>query len=93
VTAELHGRRQATLVLDGTEHRFRAGGLPGLLDELTDFLRVRVVLPHLRPVLLTTGLPGGPTRITLWPDGGADYEYPDDADDPDAAAGPGDAVT
>jgi hypothetical protein len=77
VVARLNGRRRATLVLDGTEHRFRAGGLQSLLDQLTEFLRARVVRPDLRPVLLTTGLPDGPSRITLWPSGAVEYEYPD----------------
>jgi hypothetical protein len=90
VVAELHGRRRATLVVDGTEHRFRAGGLQGLLDQLTDFLRAHVVRQHLRPAFLTTGLPGGPTRITVWPDGTIEYEYPDD---PVAGEGSWDAVS
>jgi hypothetical protein len=94
VAARLHGRRRATLVLDGTEHSFRAGGLPSLLDQLTDFLRAHVVRPDLRPVLLTTGLPDGPSRITLWPSGSAEYEYPEDPDtDEGRRPGPDDAVT
>jgi hypothetical protein len=73
-----HGRRSAVLDLEGTEHRFRAGGRHGLLEAVTSFLLDHVARPRLRPVLVRTDLTGGPTTITVWPSGNAAYGYPDD---------------
>jgi hypothetical protein len=74
----VHGRRSAVLDLEGTEHRFRAGGLAGLLEAVTSFLLDHVARPRLRPVLVRTDLAGAPTTITVWPSGNAAYGYPDD---------------
>jgi hypothetical protein len=74
----VRGRRNAVLLLDGEEHRFRAGGLNALLDQVTDFLDREVVRPRLRPVLLGTDLVGGPSVIRIWPSRSCEYEYPED---------------
>jgi hypothetical protein len=72
-------RRSAALVVDGTEHRFRAGGLQGLLDRVACFLRDEVARPALRPVVVTTGLTGDwPRVLRIWPGRTVEYEYADD---------------
>jgi hypothetical protein len=79
VRLRVRGRRSAVLDLDGEEHRFRAGGLQSLLDQVTRFLQERVVRPDVRPVFLSTDLDDGPSLIRLWPGGSGEYEYPEDA--------------
>jgi hypothetical protein len=66
----------AVLILDGTEHRFAARRVPDLLERVADFLRARVVVPQLRPVVLSTGLDGrDPVRVRIWPSGTTEFEY------------------
>ena len=73
------GPRTAVLVLDGTEHRFSARSTRALVGEVVDFLRERVVVPQLRPVVLTTGLAGrDPVRVHIWPSRSTSFEYADD---------------
>jgi hypothetical protein len=75
---ELTGRRRALLSVDGTERRFTAGGLPGLLDEVAAFLRTEIAVPRLRPVVLTvTGGATCPVGMTVLPDGSASFGYAD----------------
>jgi hypothetical protein len=74
------GRRSAVLDLDGTEHRFGAGGLDSLLEAVTRFLLDHVARPRLRPVRVDTDLAGGPNVITIWPSGNGEYGYPGDAE-------------
>ena len=70
-------RRSAVLTLDGTERRFTAGGAIGVLDLAFRYLADEVARPSLRPVVATvTGLPGGPTRMTVTPGGDGDFDYP-----------------
>ena len=77
----IRGRRSAVLVVDGTQHRFRAGGLQGLLDRVARFVLDEVAQPALRPVLLTTGLTGDwPRVLRVWPGRTVEYEYADDPD-------------
>jgi hypothetical protein len=72
------GRRSAVLVLNGTEHQFRAAGPPSLQMKIHLFLHERVARPQLRPVVLTeTGLEDGPRTYTIRPDGSGSAEYPD----------------
>lgn len=78
---ELHvtGKGSAELTLDGDVHRFTARGTRNLLDAVVDFLRERVVVPQLRPVVLTTGLDDRePVRVRIWPGGTTGFEYTDD---------------
>jgi hypothetical protein len=73
------GRRSAVLTLDGTEHRFRAGGLNGVLQNIGAFVLEEIAVPRLRPVAATiTGLPDGPIRMTFTPARDGHFEYPDD---------------
>jgi hypothetical protein len=73
------GRRSAALTIDGTEHRFRAGGRNGVLEKLGAFVLEEVAVPRLRPVTATiTGLPDGPIRMTFTPARAGHFEYPDD---------------
>jgi hypothetical protein len=52
--------------------------VPDLLDRVADFLRERVVVPQLRPVVLSTGLDGrDPVRVRIWPSGTTEFEYAD----------------
>jgi hypothetical protein len=75
---ELTRRRRALLSVDGTERRFTAGGLPGLLDSVAAFLRSEIAAPRLRPVVLTvTGELAGPVGMTVLPDGSASLDYED----------------
>jgi len=75
-------RGSAVLSLDGTERRFDAGGTDGVLDRLHAFLTEDVAVRRLRPVVATiSGLPGGPTRMTVSPARSGSYEYPDDEPD------------
>jgi hypothetical protein len=72
-------RRSAVLTLDGTERRFSAGGTGGVLDLLFTHLLGDVARPALRPVVArVTGLPAGPTRMTVTPGGQGTYDYPGD---------------
>jgi hypothetical protein len=76
---DLRGRRSAVVVVDGTAHRFRTGGLQGLLAEVAQFLLEAVAQPRLRPVNLTTGLSGDwPRLLRIWPSRMIQYEYDDD---------------
>jgi len=78
------GRRSAVLTVDGTEHRFRAGGVNGVLEEIGAFLLEEVAVPRLRPVTATIGgLPDGPVRMTCTPARDANIEYPDERVAPD----------
>jgi hypothetical protein len=73
------GRRSAVLSLNGAEHPFRAAGAQRVLDLVSEHVVTQVAQPRLRPVVLTvTGLPEGPTRLTLTPAGSGHYEYPHD---------------
>ena len=75
------------LVLDGAEHRFTGRRLPDLLDEVTAFLRERVVDPGLQPVVVNTGLDGRhPAHLHIWPGGTSSLDY---ADQPDSSTPPG----
>jgi hypothetical protein len=75
----IRGRRAAVVVVDGIEHRFRAGGLQGLLDQVAQFLQETVAEPQLRPVHVTTGLSGDwPRLLRIWPSRMIQYEYDDD---------------
>jgi hypothetical protein len=77
---ELTGGRSALLAVDGTERRFTAGDLPGLIDEVAAFLRTEIAVPRLRPVILTvSGGLAGPVGMTVLPDGttSVDHEDPD----------------
>ena len=75
------------LVLDGAEHAFTGRRLPALLDQVTEFLRERVVDPGLQPVVVSTGLDGRhPVRLSLWPGGTSSLDY---ADQPDSSTPPG----
>jgi hypothetical protein len=69
--------RSAVLVLDGTEHAFSAGSREDLLDRVTRFLLAEVAVPQLRPVLLTTDLPGGPSLVRIWPSRTAEFDPED----------------
>jgi hypothetical protein len=78
---DVRGRRSAEVVVDGTPHSFRAAGLQGLLDEVAQFLLQAVAAPHLRPVLVTTGLAGDwPRLLRIWPSRIVEYEYEDEDD-------------
>jgi hypothetical protein len=71
--------RRAAVVVDGTEHRFRAGGLQGLLTEVAQFLQETVAEPQLRPLKVTTGLSGDwPRLLRIWPSRMIQYEYDHD---------------
>jgi hypothetical protein len=73
------GRRAAVLTIEGTEHRFRAGGVHGVLDKITAFVLDEVAVPTLRPVVASVaGLPDGPARMTLTPSRDGRFEYPDE---------------
>ena len=73
----LSGRR-AVLSVDGTEHRFTAGGVHGLLDEVAGFLQSEIAVPRLRPVsVVVTGRSAGPVGMTVRPDGSASFGYED----------------
>jgi hypothetical protein len=73
------GTGRAELSLDGDVHRFTARGTRNLLHAVVDFLREQVVLPQLRPVVLTTGLAGrDPVRVRIWPSRSTYFEYADD---------------
>jgi hypothetical protein len=73
------GPRSAVLVLDGTGHRFSGRSTRALVEDVVDFLRERVVVPQLRPIVLTTGLSGrDPVRVHIWPSRSTSYEYADD---------------
>jgi hypothetical protein len=75
----IRGRRAAVVVVDGTEHRFRAGDLQSLLTEVAQFLQETVAEPQLRPVEVTTGLAGDwPRLLRIWPSRMIQYEYADD---------------
>jgi hypothetical protein len=75
----IRGRRAAVVVVDGTEHRFRAGGLQSLLAEVAEFLQKTVAEPQLRPVQVTTGLSGDwPRLLRISPSRMLQYEYADD---------------
>jgi hypothetical protein len=75
----IRGRRAAVLALEGAEHRFRAGGLQGLLAQVAQFLQESVAEPQLRPVRVTTGLSGDwPRLLRIWPSRMIEYEYADD---------------
>jgi hypothetical protein len=76
------GRHRAALDVDGTEHVFRGRSRDGLLDEVIGFLFEQVTVPQLRPVRLSTDLPGGPGVVTVWPSSRAEFEYPDDPAEP-----------
>jgi hypothetical protein len=67
----------AVVVVDGTEHAFDAGHREALLDEVTRFLLEEVAVPRLRPVLLTTDLPGGPSLVRIWPSRTAEFDPQD----------------
>jgi hypothetical protein len=70
-------RRSAVLTLDGTERRFTAGGVGGVLDLLFQHLLEDIARPALRPVVATvTGLPDGPTRMTVTPSGDGHVDQP-----------------
>jgi hypothetical protein len=72
-------RRSAVLEVDGVEHRFRAGGLQGLMDEVARFAHDEVARPALRPVVIDTGLTGDwPLTLRIWPGRTVQYEYADD---------------
>jgi hypothetical protein len=74
----LTGRRSALLSIDGADHRFTAGGIPGLLDEVAAFLRTDIAAPRLRPVVLTVTVGrAGPVRMAVLPDGNASFHYGD----------------
>ena len=73
------GRRSAVLTVDGTEHRFRAGGVDGVLAEIGAFVLEEIAVPRLRPVTATiSGLPDGPIRMTSTPARNGRFEYPND---------------
>jgi hypothetical protein len=75
MTLELQARPgSAALVLDGTEHVFTARRREDLLDQVTRFLLEEVAVPQLRPVLLTTDLPGGPSLVRIWPSRTAEFD-------------------
>jgi hypothetical protein len=77
---DVHGRRSAAVVVDGTSHSFRATGLQGLLGEVAHFLLEAVAVPQLRPVLVSTGLTGDwPRLLRIWPSRMVEHEYEDDA--------------
>jgi hypothetical protein len=79
VALRVTGRRSAVLLLDGSEHRFTAGGLQSLLDRVAHFLHEQVVVPRLQPVVVATGLDGrDPVRLRVWPNGSIHFEYADD---------------
>jgi hypothetical protein len=67
----------AAVVVDGVEHAFAVGAREQLLDEVTRFLLTEVAVPRLRPVLLTTDLPGGPSLVRIWPGRTAEFDPPD----------------
>jgi hypothetical protein len=70
-------RRSAVLTLDGAERRFTAGGTGGVLDLLHQHLFETVARPALREVVATvTGLPDGPTRMTVTPSGDGHFDHP-----------------
>jgi hypothetical protein len=73
------GRRSAVLTIDGTEHRFRAGGVHGVLDKIRDFVLDEVAVPTLRPVVTSiAGLRAGTVRMTFTPSRDGRFEYPDE---------------
>ena len=73
------GRGSAELTLDGAVHRFTARGTQQLLEQVADLLRERVVVPQLRPVVLTTGMDvPDPVRVHIWPSRSTRFEYADD---------------
>jgi len=78
------GRRSAVLTVDGTEHRFRAGGVNGVLAAIGAFVLDEIAVPRLRPVTaMISGLPDGPIRMTYTPAGNGHFDYPDDPIAPD----------
>lgn len=77
LTLRAGGGRSAVLGLDGTEHTFRARSRGGLLDAVTRFVQEEVAVPRLRPVLLSTDLPGGPVLARIWPSRITEFEYAD----------------
>jgi hypothetical protein len=76
---ELRARSATAAVVDveGAEHTFTARTRHGLLDEVTRFLHEEVAVPRLRPVLLITDLPGGPSLVRIWPSRTAEYDPQD----------------
>jgi hypothetical protein len=73
------GGTRATLTVDGDVQRFTARSARLLVDQVVEFLREQVVVPQLRPVVLTTGLAGrDPVRVRIWPTRSTSYEYADD---------------
>lgn len=79
LTLRARSGHSAVLELDGTEHAFRARSRSDLLDRVTRFLTEEVAVPRLRPVLLSTDLPGGPVLARIWPSRMAEFEHADDA--------------
>ena len=78
-TLVFSGRRSAVLTLDHDERRFTAGGLPAVLDRVTEFVLDDVAVPRLRPVVIAVDGPAGaPVRCTVVPSRSASYEYADD---------------
>jgi hypothetical protein len=72
------GKGRAEVTVGGDVHRFTARGTRSLLEAVTDFLRERVVVPELRPVVLTTGLDGrDPVLVRIWPSRTTEFEYAD----------------
>jgi hypothetical protein len=82
VGARLHvsGRRSAVLTVDDVATRITGGGADDLLERVRQHLTAEVAAPQRRPVeVVLTGLPGGPGRLTVHPDGSARYDdYPDE---------------
>ena len=73
------GTGRAEVTVDDDVHRFTARDTLSLLEAVTDFLRDRVVVPELRPVVLVTGLDGrDPVRVRIWPSRTTEFEYAED---------------
>ncbi len=70
--------RHVAVALEDGEHRIRSTGRRDCLDRIVRLVRERVALPRLRRVMVTTSLPGGPSRILIDPVGVAKFFYDDD---------------
>ena len=89
LTLRARGGGSAVLGLDGTEHTFRNRSRDGLLDAVTRFVQEEVAVPRLRPVLLSTDLPGGPVLARIWPSRIASSSTPTTRTEPIAHGGRG----
>jgi hypothetical protein len=82
VGAHLHvtGPRSAVLTVDDVATTITGGGTDDLLERVRQHLTAEVAAPQRRPVeVVVAGLPDGPGRLTVRPDGGARYgDHPDE---------------